>query len=327
MKKQVTYIGVDVSKSTLDVCVLEQGNSPEQFEIRNNKKDIVNFFKSYQFELVRVCCENTGKYSWLLLDLLTRMSITIYQVNGLHLKRSMGLVRGKDDIIDAYRIALFISKSHQDLTPYQEMDKELVKIKVLLSHRDLLVKQRAQHKSIIKENETLETLGIDGLDSDSQAIVGYLTEKIKQLEKRIRQIVRTSHILRKQNEIITSIPGVGSIVSWHVLVKTNGFKRITKAKKFACYSGVAPFHIKSGSSIYSKPKVSHYADKSMKKLLHMAAITAVHMENDLRDYYLRKLDEGKNKMLVLNAVRNKIIQRIFAMTKSGKKYQFNLELT
>lgn len=326
MKKQVSYIGVDVSKSTLDICVLTEGFQ-EHFQVGNTKKGIVSFFKGYTGKTVKVCCENTGKYSWLLLDLLSSMSVTIYQVNGLHLKRSMGLVRGKDDVVDAYRIALFISKNCRELAPFQEMDKDLLKIKVLLSNRDLLVKQRAQHKAAIKENEVLSVIGLSPVESHSQEIVDYLTVKIKCVEKQIVTIIRESHKLRGQNDIITSIPGVGPIVSWHILVKTNGFKRITKAKKFACYSGVAPFHVRSGSSIYTKPKVSHYADKPMKKLLHMAAITAVHRENDLRDYYLRKLEEGKNKMLVLNAVRNKIIQRAFAMIKSGKKYRINLQLT
>ncbi len=326
MKKQVDYIGVDVSKSTLDICVLT-GDFQEHFEVGNTKKGIVSFFKGYTSKTVKVCCENTGKYSWLLLDLLSGMSITIYQVNGLHLKRSMGLVRGKDDVVDAYRIALFISKNYREMAPFQEMDKDLLKIKVLLSNRGLLVKQRAQHKAAIKENEVLGVIGLSPIESHSQEIVAYLTDKIKRIEKQIVSIIGANQRLRVQNDIITSIPGVGLIISWHMLVKTNGFKRITKARKFACYSGVAPFHVKSGSSICTRPKVSHYADKSMKKLLHMAAITAVHKENDLRDYYLRKLDEGKNKMLVLNAVRNKIIQRVFAMVKSGKKYQINLELT
>lgn len=326
MKKGIIYIGVDVSKSTLDVCVLQEG-STAHYELGNTKEEIWLFFKGFEREQVKVCCENTGKYSWVLLATLRGQSITVYQVNGLHLKRSMGLVRGKDDVVDAYRIAVFLSKNHEELSPYQERDRELLRIKVLLSKRDLLVKQRAQHKAVEKEGEILSLMDMPTGGLSSQDIIDYLTEKIREIERLIAKLVRSNALLKRQNEIMTSIPGVGTIVAWHVLVKTNGFRSITQARKFACYSGVAPFHHRSGTSVYTRPKVSHYADKSMKKLLHMAAITAVHRENDLRDYYLRKLEEGKNKMLVLNAVRNKIIQRIFAMVKSGKKYQINLDLT
>ena len=326
MKKEIIYIGVDVSKSTLDICVLEKGTA-SHYELANTKKGITAFFKGFERDGIQVCCENTGKYSWLLLETLVQLSITVYQVNGLHLKRSMGLVRGKDDVVDAHRIAVFLSKNHGELSPYRERDRELLRIKVLLGKRDLLVKQRAQHRAIEKEGEILSLMDMSMGGLSSRDIIDYLTERIRDIEKLITKLIRSSAPLRRQNDIMTSIPGVGTIVAWHVLVKTNGFRTITEARKFACYSGVAPFHHRSGTSVYTRPKVSHYADKSMKRLLHMAAITAVHRENDLRDYYLRKLEEGKNKMLVLNAVRNKIVQRIFAMVKSGKKYQINLEMT
>ena len=322
MKNYVLNIGVDVSKSTLDICVIDLSHK-KSFEIKNTRKNIQSFFEPYKGLNIRVCCENTGKYNWVLLHVLSEFGIPCYQVNPLHLKRSIGLVRGKDDVIDSYRIGLFISKNHDSLAPYLPMDGDLQKIKVLLSKRNLLVKQRAQHKSNCKEDILLKEIDLELIDDYQKSIIEFLDQKIKHLEKMIGDLIKGNSLLKKQNDIMLSIPGVGKIVTWNVLVKTNAFKNITKAKKFACYSGVAPFQFQSGTSIYSKPKVSHYADKSMKKLLHMAAMSAIQRNNDLRDYYLRKVAEGKNKMLVLNAVRNKIIQRIFAMIKSKKKYCLN----
>ena len=322
MKNYVLNIGVDVSKSTLDICVIDLSHK-KSFEIKNTRKNIQSFFEPYKGLNIRVCCENTGKYNWVLLHVLSEFGILCYQVNPLHLKRSIGLVRGKDDVIDSYRIGLFISKNHDSLAPYLPMDGDLQKIKVLLSKRNLLVKQRAQHKSNSKEDMLLKEIDLELIDDYQKSIIEFLDQKIKHLEKMIGDLIKGNSLLKKQNDIMIIIPGVGQIVSWNVLVKTNAFKNITKAKKFACYSGVAPFQFQSGTSIYSKPKVSHYADKSMKKLLHMAAMSAIQRNNDLRDYYLRKVAEGKNKMLVLNAVRNKIIQRIFAMIKSEKKYCLN----
>ena len=322
MKNYVLNIGVDVSKSTLDICVIDFSHK-KSFEIKNTRKSIQSFFESYKGLNIRVCCENTGKYNWVLLHVLGEFGIPCYQVNPLHLKRSIGLVRGKDDVIDSYRIGLFISKNHDSLAPYLPMDSDLQKIKVLLSKRNLLVKQRAQHKSNCKEDILLKEIDLELIDDYQKSIIEFLDQKIKHLEKMIGDLIKGNSLLKKQNDIMLSIPGVGKIVTWNVLVKTNAFKNITKAKKFACYSGVAPFQFQSGTSIYSKPKVSHYADKSMKKLLHMAAMSAIQRNNDLSDYYLRKVAEGKNKMLVINAVRNKIIQRIFAMIKSEKKYCLN----
>jgi transposase len=94
----------------------------------------------------------------------------------------------------------------------------------------------------------------------------------------------------------------------------------------ACYAGVVPFDYQSGTSIRYKPKVSVFADKELKKILHMAAMSAIQIDNDLRTYYLRKVEEGKNKMSVINAVRNKIIHLIFALINNKTVYQKNLVL-
>ncbi|MBP0905536.1 transposase, partial [Mariniflexile gromovii] len=103
--------------------------------------------------------------------------------------------------------------------------------------------------------------------------------------------------------------------------------KITEPRKMACFSGVVPFEHQSGSSIYRKPKVSFYADKSIKSILHLGALSAIRLKNDLGNYYRRKVSEGKNKMSVLNAVRNKIIYRIFAVIKNQTIYKNNLVLS
>ena len=118
-----------------------------------------------------------------------------------------------------------------------------------------------------------------------------------------------------------SVPGVGKVLCWHLLARTEGFSIIDNPRKLACYAGVVPFEHQSGTSIYKKPKVSYYADKTLKSLLHLGAMSAIRCKNDLRVYYLRKVSQGKNKMAVINAVRNKIIHRVYAVIKNEKIYK------
>lgn len=326
MQKSLKFIGIDISKSTLDICALDKDSSVH-YQIENQALQIRKFFKKFTESSTRICFENTGKYGWVLIEVLSNLEFKFHQVNALHLKRSMGLVRGKDDIVDALRIAQFISKNHKETPLYQTSDKNIKKIQVLMSKRNLLVKQRAQHKALKKENDLIKSLKLPALEKHSNAIVSLLNKHIKEIEQMINVIIAQDQILRKNHRIATSVPGVGKIVSWHMLVKTNGYKGICNPRKFACYAGVAPFSQRSGTSINKKARVSHLADKTMKKLLHMAAMRAVQLENDLKKYYIRKVDQGKNKMLVMNAVRNKIIHRVFAMVKSEKLYDFNLHLS
>lgn len=105
------------------------------------------------------------------------------------------------------------------------------------------------------------------------------------------------------------------------------FKDINCAKQFACYSGVAPYQYGSGTSIRGKTRVSHMANKTMKTLLHsMAALVATSCNAEIKIYYERKVAEGKNKMLVLNAVRNKLIHRIFACVKQNRLFITNYQI-
>ena len=85
----------------------------------------------------------------------------------------------------------------------------------------------------------------------------------------------------------------------------------------ACYAGVVPFSNESGT-IKKRDRISPMANKTLKKLLHLAAMNAVRYNQELKEYYIRKVAEGKNKMSVLNAVRNKLVHRIYAVVKKTK---------
>ena len=104
MKNESKFIEIDVSKKTLDICVFNQDNT--SYMIENTTKSILKFFKKElknEAVLNYICIENTGKYSWELMKILPDLNCEFYVVNPLHLKRSMGLVRGKNGKIDAVR--------------------------------------------------------------------------------------------------------------------------------------------------------------------------------------------------------------------------------
>lgn len=112
---------------------------------------------------------------------------------------------------------------------------------------------------------------------------------------------------------------IGTITATQLLIATNEFKDINDRKKFACYAGVAPFTKESGL-FKGKASVSHFANKKIKTLLHLSALVAIVHNKELKTFYKRKVEEGKNKMSVLNAVRNKLVLRIFACVNQNRKY-------
>lgn len=154
-----------------------------------------------------------------------------------------------------------------------------------------------------------------------------LDKQIKVVETKIVEIIESNVELNDQYKRIQTVPGVGKVLATMLIVKTNGFTEIQSARKMACYSGVVPFDHRSGSSIYYKPRVSTMADKELKKILHLAALSSIRLKNDLAVYFQRKVLEGKNKMSVLNAIRNKIIHRVYALIKNNSVYENNLQVS
>jgi len=147
-----------------------------------------------------------------------------------------------------------------------------------------------------------------------------LDKEIKDLEEKIKKLIDNDDNLKKLYSLINSVKGIGFVVAAHLIATTNAFINFVDARKYACYAGVAPFSNQSGTSLNARDKVSHIANKKIKKLLFNAAMSAVQHDLELKKYWIRKLAEGKPKMSVLNAVKNKLIQRVFAVVKRGTPY-------
>lgn len=324
--KKIKFIGIDVSSKTLDICIKSDGIR-KSMVIPNDQKHIKEFLSnnSNSKEELITALENTGRYNWALYEVFAETNLKVYVISPLHLKKSMGLVRGKNDKIDAVRIADFIEKNHQDITPWQTSSVSIQKLKILLTERNYRIKLKRQLTSQKRDYKRMSNIGLEGdLTSLNTEMIENINKQIKILECKIQELIECDPQLKQKDKIIQSVPGVGKVLSWYFLAKTNAFTSITDPRKMACYAGVVPFEHQSGSFIYRKPKVSVFADKLLKSLLHLGAMTAIRGKNDLREYYLRKVAEGKNKMSALNAVRNKIILRVFAVIKNQKFYENNL---
>ena len=114
--------------------------------------------------------------------------------------------------------------------------------------------------------------------------------------------------------------GVGIITAAAFLIYTQDFTAFDNGRQFACYAGVAPFEHTSGSSIRGRTRVSSLANKKMKALLSNCAAAAVQHDPQLKAYFQRKRGEGKKRLLVLNAIKAKLINRVFATVSRGTPY-------
>lgn len=325
MKK--IFIGIDISSKTLDICLKNEG-TVHYFTIQNELKAIRVFFKKHIMKGAIVAMENTGRYNWTLFEVLAELDLSVYVLSPLHLKKSLGLSRGKNDKIDSLRICNYIEKNQMESTLWKPSSLAIRKLKTLLTERESRVRMKGQLARQQHDYKLMKSLELNKeLLKLNKNLIAAIDTQMKKIEADIEKCIMEDCDLRKKAELIRSVPGVGKVVCWMMLAKTEGFTTITDPRKMACYCGVVPFDHQSGTSIRYKPRVSVFADKGMKSLLHLAAMSAIRLNNELRFYYRRKVEDGKNKMSVLNAIRNKIIHRIFAVIKNETMYKNDLVLS
>jgi transposase len=154
-------------------------------------------------------------------------------------------------------------------------------------------------------------------------VIKAIEKSIASIETKIDNLIAADPATQATINRVSSIKGVGKQTAIHVFIYTKGFTTFSSGKQLASYCGVVPFTKSSGTSVRYKTQVSPFANKHLKKLLHLCAMAAIQHNDELNQYYSRKIAEGKNKMSVINAVRNKLVQRIFAVVRDGRNYVEN----
>lgn len=321
------FVGVDVSKNTLDFAVYNFERLLFHKKTANSLDKIDTFvtglkkLESFSLSSSVFCMEFTGIYNNHLIAYLSKKKGNIWMEPASHIKASLGNIRGKNDKLDAIRIGKFAYKNREEARLWKPKREVMNKLKQLTVLRDRLIDAKNSLAVPLQEiNSFMPKPIYNQLKKACQRSLNSLQADIEKIEKAIAEIVKTDQKLDRLFGIVTSVQGVGTQTAVNMIITTNGFEDIKEAKKFACYSGVAPFSRESG--LYKgRAKVSHMANKKMKTLLHMAALSAITCNEDMKQYYNRKVEEGKNKMCVINAVRNKIIHRIFACVAQNRKYE------
>jgi transposase len=325
MKKYKVIIGIDVSKSKLDVCILTDGQNKKQFIIENNPKGYREIVKAIGlFSLDKqdcfFCLEHTGVYAMPICYWFEQNEMNYCLVPALEIKRSIGIKRGKSDKADALAIARFAYYKQGELACFRLAEKELQLLKVLMSEREKLVRaikmftQTNEMKEFLPKSITKQAIGMNN------KTVKFLQKQQKEIEGRITEIIENNPLFKNTVELAKSVPGVGDQTAITLMITTRCFTRITDWRKMACHAGVAPFEYTSGTSVHGKTKVNQMANKKLKVLLNLAALSAKKYDDELRLYYERKVSEGKNGMSVMNAIRCKVLSRVYATVKRGTPY-------
>jgi transposase len=255
------------------------------------------------------------------LNELVRRKIPLWLESALQIKFSLGLQRGKSDKVDSQRIAEYAYTYRKKCRVWVQPREIIDHLKQLRSLRERLMLVRRQLKAEPREitgyvNKKISSSVVHHCQTSLDAI----KKDIEELDRTILDTITGDERLNQLFEWITSVTGVGKVLTTELLIATNEFKNFTNSKKFACHCGIVPFRYTSGTSLKSRARISKRGNKRMKSLLHLVAVSAIRYDNDYKRYYDRRVAQGLHKMSILNVIRNKIVHRVFACVRQERVY-------
>jgi transposase len=324
--KQIYFIGIDVSKKKVDVAVINSANEIlAEKVVCNDRRKLTNFISAFMrkqkavTEQVLICCEDTGVYSKPLKDICHEQGWSLWVENAYKIKKAASDIRGKSDRKDALRIAEYALRYQDRQHLYAEPGELQNKLQTLLGARETLLDQTKRIKQQLSETKAFDPARHKLLTDCYKKTLRTLEKEFKAIEQQIWELVEQHKELSGNVDLLRSIPGIGLQSALNFIVYTRNFTTFNSAKHLACYAGVVPFPNQSGT-MHKRDRVSSFANKKLKKLLHLAAMAATKVKGEIQQYYIRKVKEGKNKMSVLNAIRNKLVKRMFVVVQRQSPY-------
>jgi transposase len=331
-RKVNNYIGADISKYWIDFAILTKSSNVLKAKFDNTLEGLKSFRAYLRANNVLlnkktiVTMEHTGIYTRTLIKYLeTKPCLTCVE-HPIRIIKSIGITRGKNDSIDSERIAEYTKRNLDKLILWTEPRAPIRQLKDLLSIRERLMKFKHALGTPLREMKGIHARNyIRRLTSITTPVADGIKISLERVAEEIEAITNSDDAIKKQMDLLTSIPGIGKIISLLLICYTNEFTLYKTGKQLSCYVGVVPFKIASGTNFSSKGHVSHAANGKLKAYLHISALSMIQYNKELREYYEKKVKEGKHKMLVINNIKNKLLLRVAAVMQKKTPYQCNYD--
>lgn len=320
------FIGCDVSKNTLDFAIFQKGKDYRSFEhiqVDNNLEGFQamrKWLRSFKIKLsdAVIAMEHTGFYSAALAEWCFKKGYTFVLLHPLDVKNAGARGRNKTDKLDSQFIADYVYTMREKLAPSHPEAPAIKRLRQLFSERQLAVKASTSYQNQMKNIES------DDILKRQNMILAALKCQIKSIEKAMQEVINSDDSLKTNYELLISIPGIGLINAVVTIIATGNFTRFQTSRQYAKFICVSPLSKQSGTSINGGNHTSKAGHNELKSLLTVGARSAIYNDTQLKAYFQRKTEQGKSYGCALNAVKFKMICRMFAVIKRQKPY-VNLE--
>lgn len=341
-KEYEVFVGVDVSKNTLDIFILAEEKSDgnvkncknnslnfcnkKHFHIENTEKSIKKFvkdnFKNCSdnfFEKVLFICETTGGYEYTLLNTIGNLGYDMHRANTRKVKnyiRSFGQ-NAKTDKLDCVAIAKYGKDRYKLLSLYEPLDNDIQSLKVIAKrHCDLkymIVQEKTRLKSPSYKNDKLLSKSINN-------VIKIIEKELNILSEKIKIIIENNQELQHKFNLLITFKGVGEVTIFKLFSLLPELGKLNR-KEIASLSGLAPYAFDSGKK--QGRRCIFGGRQEVRRALFMSGMTSIRHNKHMKSFYDRLIKNGKKPMQALVAVMRKIVVTLNAMIRDGLEYKYN----
>lgn len=321
------FVGIDPALETFAASVLQRPADPglTTAEFANNLDGFEAFATWLEEhhavkEQTLICVEATGVYAEALCYYLAEHGFQIAVEGPLKVKRAFKTSANKNDPTDSRQIAEYAFRFADELCLWQPKEARIEQIRTLLTAREQFVSQLSANRNlrhVLKKQVVQTPQALKAVEE----MITHLKHQIKAVEQEIRRLIRNDPTLSEMRTLLVSIPSVGLLLSAHLMVVTDGFRREVSARQLAAFIGICPYEYKSGKTVDRPSRSRGYGPPVLRKLMYMASLSLKqHSQTDQR-YYARKKAEGKSGRLILNNMANKLLRVICAVIRERRPYR------
>jgi transposase len=302
------YIGIDVSKDTLDVAVHGDQRHWSFTNDQNGIEKAIITFK--ELAPVLVVLEATGNYEMPFAAELGTNGIPTVIVNPRQIRdfaRSVGIL-AKTDVLDARVIARFAATVQP--APKPIADDESQELGAIVARRRQIVEMITVEKNRFTSAKKVVRPRI-------QAHIDWLSHELADTNDDLQKKVKDSPIWRDKEDLLKSVPGIGNAVAVTLLAELPELGT-TNSKRIASLVGIAPHNRDSGTM---RGKRTVWGGRAtVRSALYMATLVATKYNPVIRQFYMRLLAVGKAKKVALTACMRKLITILNAMVKHHTRW-------
>jgi transposase len=311
-------LGIDISKRKFDACLIREGGKLRHRSFPNSAdgfSQLSAWLTKYKAEQVHACLEATGAYGESLAAYLHEAGHIVSVVNPAQIKAyaQSRLARTKTDKADATLIAQFCAERCPP--QWRPLPAEIQELQALVRRLEALVEMR-----VVEENRLAAGAAVAAVRASVEEHIAYLAEQIKKAEALIRSHIDSHPGLKRQSELLDSIPGIAETTAAVLLAEVPDIKQYKSARQVAAFAGLVPRERQSGSSVRGRVRLSKIGNGRLRKALYFPAITALRCSPFFQQWAEGMRQRGKSKMAVIGAAMRKLVHLAYGVLKTGRPF-------